>query len=104
MDAAHSSAGILSTSRHVSHTGRDGTTPGNCGIAVRSPGANSTVMIRVISVPPTRGHIGSLQVFNKQQSTVSEEIRDNQKFDAYVDIKLVNDGDSTSIFSKSISS
>ena len=45
-------------------------------------------------------HDGSLRVFNKQQSTVSDEIGYTQNLDTSVDKKLTNDGDSTSIFSK----
>ena len=59
-------------------------------------------MIGCIGVPPNRGCSGSLQVFNKLQSTVSDEIRDIQKLDISVDRKLANDGDYTSISSKVI--
>ena len=51
---------------------------------------------------PASGHSGIFQVLNIRQSTVSDEIRDTQKFDNSVDRKLSNDGDSTSIFSKVI--
>ena len=43
-----------------------------------------------------------MQVFNKLQYTVSEEIGDTQKCVISIDIKLADDGDSTYIFSKLI--
>ena len=73
-DEALSSARILYTPRGVRRTDRDGTTPGDCKIAVRSLRAYSPVMIGGIGVPPTRGHSGSFEVLNKWQSTVSEKL------------------------------
>ena len=81
---------------------RDSNTPGEWNIAVRYPHANFPVLIGGIGVPPTRWHSGILQVFNEQKSTVSDETRDTQNFDNYVDTNLANIGDSTSIFSKLI--
>ena len=49
---------------------------------------------------PTSGHSGSLQVFNKQQSTVSDKIGSAQKLDTSIDRNLADDGDSTSILGK----
>ena len=83
--------------------GKDGNTPGECKISVRYPPANYPVLIGGINNPPNRGHSGSLQLFNKRQSTVSDKIGDTQKFDTSVDRNLANYGDSTSIFSKDIS-
>ena len=82
--------------------GRDVNNPGNTLHAVRYPWSNSSVMIGGIGVSPTSGHSGSLQVFNKQQSTVSDKIRDTQKLDTSVNRKLPNYGGSASIFSKVI--
>ena len=39
-DAAHSNAQIIQTPRHVSWTVRDGNTPGDCNVSVRSPFSN----------------------------------------------------------------
>ena len=61
-------------------------------------------MIGCTGVPPTRGHSGSLQVFNKLQSTVSDKIGDIQKLDTSVDTKLANDGYYMPICSKEIGS
>ena len=101
-DATRSSARILQNPSRVIWTGRDGTTPGNCYIALSSPKANSPFLIGGISVSPTRWHSGSLEVLNKRQSAPPSVSRDYQKFDASADGKLSNDGDSTSIFSKLI--
>ena len=77
-DAAHSSAHILRTSRHLIRTGRDSTTPGACNIDVIPLWDNSPVMIGGIRVLLTRRHSGSLEVLNKQQSTVSDKIGGTQ--------------------------
>ena len=97
-----SSAWVLQTPRCARRTGRDVTNPGECDISVIFPRVNSRVLIGGIGVPPTRGHSGSLQIFNKQKSTVSDKIGDTPKFGTSVDLKLANDGDYTSIFSKVI--
>ena len=60
--------------------------------------SNRTLLI--ISVPPTRGHSGSLEVINKRRSTSPSVSSNTQKFDASVDGKLVDDGYSTSILGK----
>ena len=43
---------------------------------------------------PASGNSRSLQVFNKQQSNISDKIGDTQRLDTYVDKKLPNDQDS----------
>ena len=101
--AVCSSAQILRTPRNVSITVRDGTTPDNYDIYIRSPQANSPVLIGGISVSPTRGNSGILEVLNKRQSTSQSSSSNTQNFDTSVDRKLANDGYSTSIFSKIIS-
>ena len=68
-DAVHSNARILWTPRRIIQTSRDGTTLGDCDVAVRPPWANCQVMIRGIGVPLIRWHIGSLVVLNKWKST-----------------------------------
>ena len=73
-NTARRSVQVLWTPRHVSWTGRDSTTPGDTPHAVRSPWDNSPVMNDGIGVYPTSGHSGSLQVFNKRKSTVSEKL------------------------------
>ena len=101
-DTACSSACVPRNPRHVSQTGRDCTTPGDCNIYVRFPWNKFPVLTGGIGVLPTRGHIGSLDVLNKRQSTSPSASRNNQKFDASVDRNLANDGYSKSIFSKLI--
>ena len=101
-DAACSSAWILRTPRCVSRTERGGATPGNCDISVRSPRAQYPVLGGGIGVPPTRGHSGGLEVLNERPSTYPSVSRNNQHFDASVDIKLDNSVDSMSIFIKLI--
>ena len=49
-----SNARTLWTPGHVSRTGRDSSTPGNCNIYVRSPRVNSPVLIGGTNVSPTR--------------------------------------------------
>ena len=100
MDTAYSNAQILWTLRSVSWMGGDNTTPGNCNVAVRSPWDNSPIFIEDIGFPPTRRHSGNLEILNKRQSTSPSINRNTQIFDAYVDGKLANDGDSMSIFSR----
>ena len=48
--AAHSSARVLRTPGHVSRTGRDITTTGDCDVAVSPPQDNGLVMIGGIGV------------------------------------------------------
>ena len=73
-DAARRSTQVNRNPRRVIQTGRDGTNPGDCNIAVRSPQNNSPVLIVGITVYPASGHSGSFQVFNKRQSTFSEKL------------------------------
>ena len=101
-DTACSSARVLRTPRRIRWTGRDVPTPSNCEIGVRSPRANYQVLIGFIDVSPASGHSGILWVFNKQQSTVSDEIKDTQKLDTSVDRNLAYDGDYASILRKVI--
>ena len=103
-DAAHKNARSIQTPRHVIRTGTDVTDPGNCDISVRYIQGNYPVLIGCIGVPPIRGHSGSLDVLNKWKSTPPIVSRNNQKFDASVDVNLANDGDYMSIFSKVIGS
>ena len=93
MDAMRSSARVNRTPRHVSRTGRDGSIPVvNC-IAVRSPRANSPVLIGNTTVSSDCRISGILQVGNKQQYTFPDKLRNAQKLDTAVDIKLPNDWD-----------
>ena len=99
-DAVRSSARILRTRGHVISTGRDGTNPCDCNVAVTYPRDNGSVLIGGIVVPPTIGHIGSQDVLNKRQYTSPSVRRNTQKFCASVDENLADDGDSTSILRK----
>ena len=99
-DAAHRSAPVLWTPGHVSRTGRDGNTPGNCGVSVRSPWDYGPVMIVGIGVPKIMGQSGNLDVLNKWQSITPSCSRNTRKFEASVDGNLAYDGYSTSIFRK----
>ena len=87
---------------HVRRKGRDVNAPGDCNVSVRSLWDNSLVLIGDITVSPSSGYIGSLWVFNKQQSISPDKIRDTQKMNTYVDRKLPDDPDSVSIFGKVI--
>ena len=84
-DEVRSSARVIRTPRHVRQTDRDGTTTDNCRISISPPRDHSLILIGVIEVPPTIRHSGSLQVFNKRQYTVYDEIGDTQKLDTSVD-------------------
>ena len=90
-DAARSSAWVNRTPRHEIRKDRDGTTPGDFDIAVRSTRHNSLVLIGGISVYPAGGNSGILQVLNKLKSTSPDKIRDTQKLDTSVDRNLPND-------------
>ena len=87
---------------NVSRTVRDGSTPDDTCIAVRSPQEKSPVLIGNTNVSPVCGLIGSLQVGNKLQSTSLGKIRNDQKLDTSIDRKFPNDWDYASIFSKVI--
>ena len=63
-DAAHRSAQVLQTPRHVIRTGRGGTNPENTPHDLSPPWDNSPVLIEGIGVSPTSGHSDILQVFN----------------------------------------
>ena len=52
-DAARRSVQILRNPRCVIQIDRDGTNPGNCNVAIRSPRANYPVLIGVIGAPQT---------------------------------------------------
>ena len=91
-DAARTSAWTLWNPRRVRRKGRDGNTPGNCDVSVRSPRQNSPVLIGGTSMFQARGLRRSLEMLNKQGYTDSEEIGDTQKFDTSVDGKLAEDG------------
>ena len=91
-DTARRSARVLPNPRHVSRTGRGCTNPGNTSHDVRSPWANYPVLIGGIGVYPISGHSGSLQIFIKRKSTVSDKIGNNQKLDTSIDRKLSNFG------------
>ena len=54
-DVARRSAQVNRTPRHVSWTGRDGGTPGENYIAVRSPGANYQDLLEVPLCPQPMG-------------------------------------------------
>ena len=99
-DAARSNTRILRTPGHISRTVRDGTTPGDCDDALRSPRGNSPVLIVSIAVPPTRGRSGISDILNKWQYISPSISRNTQKFDTSVDGNLADDGDSTYIFGK----
>ena len=88
------------TPRHVSPTGRDGSTPGNTYISVSPTRANYPVLIVGTNVSPACGISGRVQVGNKQQPNPTEKTRNAKKLDTSVDRKFPDDQDSASIFSK----
>ena len=99
-DTACSSVCILRTPGDVSRASRDGTTPRDRDIVVRSPKDNVPVLIGGIVVPPTMGHSGNQEVISKQQSISPSVIRNAQNFDTSVDGNLACDGYSKTIFRK----
>ena len=100
---ASGGAWVNRTPGQVSRTGRDGSTPGDTGLAVRSKPYPSPVLVLSLTISPACGISGSLQVERKQQSTSPDEVRNSQKLDTVVDGKLPDDRDSASVFSKVIS-
>ena len=101
-DVARGSVQINRTPRHVSHTGRDGSTPEKTGIAVGSKLAPALVLIVITNISPACGISGTLQVGKKQQSTSPDKVRNEQKLDTAADGKIPNEYDSASFFSKVI--
>ena len=95
-------AWVNRTPRRVSRTGVNRSTPGDFCNSVSVKHARSSVLIvRVTPFPPC-GLRGSLQVVKKRQSASPGLGRNTQELDAVVDVKLPNDLDSVSIFSKMI--
>ena len=74
MDAVQSSARVLQNTRHFIRTDRDGNNPGDTPHTVTSPRSNSPFLIGGIGVSLASENSGSLQVFNKQQYTISEKL------------------------------
>ena len=103
-ETARVSAWVNWYSRHGSRTGRYCSTPGDTGMDVTSKPAPSQVLIGSPTISPSCGIIESLQVGNKQQSTSLDEVRNTQKLDTSVDIKLPDDRDYAYIPSKVIGS
>ena len=68
-DVARSSAPILRTPGNVVWTVRDGTTPHDFDVAVKSFRDNGPVLIGRIVVLPIMAHSGRLNILNKRQST-----------------------------------
>ena len=102
-DAECSSTWVDQTQRQVIRTGFDGSTPRDTGLAVRSKESPYPVLIGSPTISPACGHSGILQVGKKRQSTPPDKVRNAQKLDTVIDVKLINDRDSASVFSKSIS-
>ena len=65
VDTAHGDAWLNRTPRHVSQTVRDGSTPGDTGMDVRSKPAPSPVIIGSTNIYPAFGLSGSLKVRKK---------------------------------------
>ena len=82
--------------------GVDGSTPGDIHNDVSVDEPSSLVLIGTFGTSPSCGLNVSQEVGNKQQSTPPGLVRKSQKMDTDVNIKLRNDLDSTSIFSKLI--
>ena len=99
-DVACSSAQIICPPENLGRTGRAGTTPHDCDVAVRPPRRNWPVLIGGIVVPPTMGHSWSKYILNKRLSTSPSVSRNNQKLDTSADGSLADYRDSTTIFGK----
>ena len=101
-DAVCSGAWVNQNPRHVRRTGRDGNTPGDTGMSVRSKQSPPPVMIGSHTIYPSCGISGSLQVGKKRQSTSPDEVGNAQKWDTIIDKKLRNDRYYAPFFSKVI--
>ena len=102
MDMARGSARVNQTPRHVIRTGRDSSTQGGTCIAVISTHVNYQVLLGRPTVSPSCGISGRSQVGKTRESTSQDEIRNAQKLDTAVDIKLPDDWYSESVFIKVI--
>ena len=81
---------------------RDGSTPCNNGLFVRSKPAPSSVMIGSPTIYPNYGLSESMKFGKRQQSNSLNEVRNAQKLDTSVDINFPDDQDYASPFSKVI--
>ena len=90
-DAARGSAWVHRNPRHVIQVVRNGSTPGDTGLVVRSKPDPSPVLIGSTAILPDCGISGSLKFGNKQQSTSPDEVRNAQKLDTVIDRKLPDD-------------
>ena len=102
-DAALGGGWINRNLQQVSNMGVDGGTPGKFFNAVRIIEPYAPVLIKIVGTYPPCGLNVSQEVGNKRQSTFPGLVRQSQKLYAVVNIKLPDDFDSTSIFSKAIS-
>ena len=100
--AAHGGTWVNLTLGKAIRTGRDGITPCDTGMSVRSKTAPYPVLIVSTTISPACELRGSLQVGKKQQCTSPDEVRNEKKLDTFVDGKSPNYRDSASVFSKVI--
>ena len=78
----------------VSRTGRDGTTPHNGNVVIRSPRLNYPVLIGGgTTTSPTRP--GSQYIVKIKGPTWYVEVRNTQIFNIYINGNLAENGDST---------
>ena len=102
VNAALGSTWVNMTSRQLSQTGVDGSTPGNICNVFNIEHASSPVLIGIDGTSPTCGLIGSLQFLNEWHSSSPDWSGKNQKLEAVVDGDLPNALNYVSIFSRVI--
>ena len=90
------------TPRLVSRTGVDRRTPVNIGNSICIFEPPPPVLIEIIGTAPPCGLNASQEFVDKRQSTSPGLVRQSQKLNTFVDRKLSDDRDLTSIFSKVI--
>ena len=102
-DTEHGGACFNQDPGQVSRTGRDGSTPGDTILSVRSKTYSSPVLIGIPTISPACGISRSLQVGKKRQSTCPDKVTNAQKLETVIDRKLPDNPYFSSVFSKVIS-
>ena len=96
-DAESGSAWTSITPRRVSRTDSNRITPGNIGNTIGIVEPPSPILIGNIGTAPPCGLSVIQEVGNKRQYTYPGLVRQSKKLEAFVDGKLSDDQDSTSI-------
>ena len=101
-DAARGGVWVNWNPGQGNRTVRDGRTPCDTGLTVRSKPAPSTVLIGTTTIYPDCSISGSVQVGKKRQSTPQNKVGNTQKLDTVFDRNFPDDRYPASVFGKVI--